>query len=87
MSDPLIRACDNYLVLEPGQREEILNIEDTLKWLENWLEKMDELPKDLQEQPSRREAAHRLLDTACDLEISPGMTLQWYAVRLDPPSS
>ncbi len=84
MSDPLIRACDYYVVLEPGQKEKILTAAETLDWLANWLEKFDKLPLDLQNHPSITCAANRLLDTACDLEIIPGFTIQWFAVRLDP---
>ena len=83
MSDPLIRACDDYVVLEPGQPERLLSSNDTLVWLTSWLEQLDELPEDLRDQPSVHEAAQRLLDTACDLELSSGLSLQWFAVRLD----
>ena len=86
MSDPLIRSCDYYVILEPGKVEEILSAEDTLKWLEHWLEKLETLPKDLQEQTSIKECAQRLIDTACDLQISPNINLQWFAVRLEAPN-
>ncbi len=85
MSDPLIREIDNYVVLEPGLSERLLSVEDTLVWLESWLESMDNLPLDLKDQPSIHFAAQRLLDTACDLEIKPGFSLQWFAVRLESP--
>ncbi len=84
MSDPLIRACDHYVVLEPGKNEKILKEEETLEWLKEWLQRKQSLPRDLLEQPSINAAAKRLLDTACDLEIEPGITLYWFAVRLDP---
>ena len=83
MSNPLIHSCDNYVVLEPGQEERILNTKETLHWLETWLDQLDSLPQDLQNQTTLNSAALRLLDTACDLEIHPGFTLQWFAVRLD----
>ena len=83
MSDPLIRDLSNYVVLTPGENETFLNPEETLSWLEGWLEKMDELPKDLKVKKSLREASQHLLDTACDLEIKPGFKLQWFAVRLN----
>ena len=85
MSDPLIRACDDYVVLEPGKPERLLSAEATLAWLSGWLETLDPLPLDLRDQPSSQAAAQRLLDTACDLELSPGVTLQWFAIRLEPP--
>ena len=86
MSDPLIRALDDYVVLEPGQPQQLLSAADTLAWLTDWLRKLDELPADLAGHSDLREAAQRLLDTACDLEISPGVTLQWFAVRLELPN-
>ena len=86
MSDPLIRELDNYVVLEPGKHERFLSAEETLTWLCKWLEKMDELPEDLRTKSSIQEAAQHLLDTACDLEIQPGSTLQWFAVRLNSPA-
>ena len=85
MSDPLIRACDDYVVLEPGQPERFLSDKETLLWIEKWLMHLKKLPKDLENQPSISNAASHLLDTACELEIKPGFTLQWFAIRLDPP--
>ena len=76
---------DNYIVLVPGQSEQLLDREETLLWLHSWLNNFDELPLDLACKSSIEEAAQHLLDTACDLEIKPGFTVQWYAVRLDPP--
>ena len=85
MSDPLIRACDDYVVIEPGKDEFFLSAEETLEWLVSWLERLEKLPKDLENQPSTTAAAKRLIDTACDLEINPGVKVKWFAVRLDPP--
>jgi hypothetical protein len=87
MSDPLIRSCDDYVVLEPGKPEQLLDVANTLAWLSRWLQTMDQLPADLADQASVEAAAQRLLDTACDLELSPGVSIQWFAVRLEPPSS
>ncbi len=87
MSDPLIRACDDYLVIEPGKPEKLLNASETQTWLISWLKQIQELPEDLKKQPSLNAAAKYLLDTACDLEIKPGVSLQWFAVRLNPPVS
>ncbi len=84
MSNPLIRECENYVILEPSQPEKLLSAADTLAWLESWLEKLDELPYDLKNQSSLSDAADRLLHTACALEVEPGFNLQWFAVRLDP---
>ena len=85
MSDPLIREMDSYIVLVPGESEQFLNREQTLLWLQSWLNKFDSLPLDLACKSSIAEAAQHLLDTACDLEIKAGFKVQWYAVRLESP--
>ena len=87
MADPLIRALDNYVVLEPGKPEQLLSAADTLTWLTGWLRSLDQLPADLADHPDLESAAQRLIDTACDLEISPGVSLQGFAVRLEPPTA
>ena len=74
------------MVLEPGQPQQLLSAAYTLTWLSGWLRKLDALPADLADQPDLTAAAQRLLDTACDLEISPGVTVQWFAVRLERPN-
>ena len=60
MSDPLIRACDDYVVLEPGQPERLLSAADTLTWLTGWLRKLESLPADLADRPDPAAAAQRL---------------------------
>ena len=82
MSNPRIRDCDNYVVMEPGKEEKFLTAQETLDWLAKWLGTMDKLPQDLENQPSLKACARRLLDTSCDLEIKTGFKLQWFAVRL-----
>ncbi len=84
MSDPLIRSCDHYVILEPSKKERILSKEETLLWLHEWLKSLEKLPADLQDKSSIKEAAQHLLDTACELEIKQGFNLQWFAVRLNP---
>ena len=75
------------MVLEPGKPEQLLDVPNTLAWLSRWLQTMDQLPADLAGLSSVEVAAQRLPDTACDLELSPGVTIQWFAVRLEPPST
>jgi hypothetical protein len=69
MSDPLIREMDNYVVLVPGESEQFLDKEQTLLWLQSWLNKFDSLPLQLACQSSIGEAAQHLLDTACVREL------------------
>ena len=75
------------MVLEPGKPEQLLDVPNTLAWLSRWLQTIDQLPADLAGLSSVEAAAQRLLYTACDLELSPGVTIQWFAVRLEPPST
>ncbi len=85
MSDPLIRECDHYVVLEPGAAaERILSAADTLTWLQQQLAAVESLPADLSALVDDRARAERLLETACELELSPGEPIQWFAVRLEP---
>jgi hypothetical protein len=87
MSDPLIRELDHYVVLEPASGERILSAAETLQWLEQQLATMAAPPADLEDLPERRLQAQRLLETACQLELEPGRSVQWFAVRLEPPGA
>ncbi len=74
------------MVLEPGGGQTILTAAETLDWLSVRLAAMDAQPADLEALAGPRERALRLLETACELETAPGLTIQWYAVRLEPPA-
>ncbi len=74
------------MVLEPGGPQTILTAAETLDWLGERLAAMDTPPADLAALAGPLERAQRLLETACELEVAPGLTIQWYAVRLEPPS-
>jgi hypothetical protein len=86
MSDPLLRELDHYVVLEPAGEERILTAAETLTWLEHQLRSLAEPPADLAGLPGAAAQAERLLETACQLELEPGRTVQWFAVRLEPPA-
>ena len=85
MSDPLLRELDHYVVLEPGAAERILSRDETLAWLAGHLTALTALPTDLAALADPALRALRLLDTACELELEPGLRVQWFAVRLEPP--
>jgi len=84
MSDPLLRELDHYVVLEPGGAEQILSAAETLQWLVDRLERLEQPPADLLGLPDSPKRAQRLLETACELELEPGLVIQWFAVRLEP---
>lgn len=73
------------MVLEPAARERILTADETLAWLADHLDRLECPPADLAALPDGRTRAARLLETACELELAPGLAIQWFAVRLDPP--
>tara|TARA_Y100001968_G_scaffold328512_1_gene375833 strand:- start:2119 stop:2358 length:240 start_codon:yes stop_codon:yes gene_type:complete len=77
---------DHYVVLEPEKNEQFLTEEETLHWIQNWLNSMNELPQDLLGKSSFEDAAKHLLETACELEINRGFKIQWFAIRLDSPN-
>ncbi|MFN6340210.1 MAG: chlororespiratory reduction protein 7 [Cyanobacteriota bacterium] len=85
MSDPLLREMDHYVVLEPGGEETILSAEETRAWLAGHLSSLPRPPADLAHLPEVGAQADRLLETACELELAPGMAIQWFAVRLERP--
>jgi hypothetical protein len=87
MSDPLIRELDHYVVLEPGRPQQLLTADDTLIWLMAQLKQLEPLPADLRALPDGEARAQRLLETACELELEPGVVVQWFAIRLEPPGS
>lgn len=73
------------MVLEPAGAERILTAAETLAWLAAQLEALEVVPEDLAALPSPAERAQRLLETACELELAPGLSIQWFAVRIEPP--
>ena len=87
MSHPLIRELDHYVVLEPAGEERILSAAETRDWLQAHLASLERLPADLASWGDLEQGAERLLATACELELEPGRTVQWFAVRLEPPGS
>ncbi len=84
MADPRLYESDTYVVLEPGQAEQFLSQAEILEKLESILaQKQNDLPRDLEKFASLPEQAQYLLETACELEVEPGLSLQWYVVRLE----
>lgn len=85
MSDPLLREMDYYVVLEPGGEETILSAQETRLWLAGHLSGLPSPPADLAHLIEVEAQADRLLETACELELAPGLAIQWFAVRLERP--
>ena len=87
MSYPLLRDMDHYVVLEPGGEEAILSASDTRAWLASHLSACPSPPADLAHLGTLDARVERLMETACELELEPGLAIQWFAVRLERPGS
>ncbi len=85
MPDSLMYQQDNFVVLETNQPEQFLTASELLEKLKIVLQKINfqDLPPDLHKFNSVEAQAQYLIDTSCELDISPGEYLQWYAVRLE----
>ncbi|MEA5507233.1 chlororespiratory reduction protein 7 [Halotia wernerae UHCC 0503] len=85
MPDSLMYQQDNFVVLETNQPEQFLTAPELLEKLKIVLQKINsqDLPPDLHKLDSVEAQAQYLIDTTCQLDISPGEYLQWYAVRLE----
>ena len=75
---------DAYVVLEPNQPEQFLTAPELFEKLKGVLAtKQDDLPRDLQKFANLEEQTQYLMETSCEIDVSPGHYLQWYAVRLE----
>ncbi|MBE9136017.1 chlororespiratory reduction protein 7 [Nodosilinea sp. LEGE 07088] len=84
MADAIMYQEDMFVVLMPGIAEEFLTPEELLERLTGLLgDRQHDLPRDLQRFATVADQAQHLRDTTCELELSPGETMQWYVVRLE----
>lgn len=85
MADRALMYEEAYFVLlMPGASEEILTAAELGQHLEAILsDRQDALPPDLAKQPTVADQAKYLINNACDFELEPGQTMQWFAIRLE----
>ena len=84
MPDAIMYQEEMFVVLMPGIAEEFLAAEELLERLIGLLgDRQQDLPRDLQRVTTVAAQALHLRDTACELELAPGETMQWYVVRLE----
>ncbi|MEM0979852.1 MAG: chlororespiratory reduction protein 7 [Cyanobacteria bacterium P01_H01_bin.58] len=75
---------EHFVLLIPGEEEEILNSQELTQKLSTILsDRQASLPHDLKKLSTVPEQVKYLLNTACEFELQPGQTIQWYAVRLE----
>lgn len=84
MADATMYSEDMFVLLVPGSDEVFLEPDELLAKLKSMLEQYSgPLPRDLQKFDSLEQQARHLRDTSCDFEVTPGVSWQWYAVRLE----
>ena len=84
MSQASLYSEDMFVLLVPGEDEVFLEPDELLDRLKGLLaDRQDALPRDLQKFDVLADQAQHLRDTACEFEVEPGVTWQWYSVRLE----
>lgn len=84
MADATMYSEDMFVLLVPGSEEVFLEPDELLGKLKSMLnEYAGALPRELERLGSLEEKATHLRDTACEFEVTPGVSWQWYAVRLE----
>lgn len=84
MTDASMYSEDMFVLLVPGSDEVFLEPDELLAKLKTMLDEYSGLlPRDLQKFDSLDQQARHLRDTSCDFEVTPGVSWQWYAVRLE----
>ena len=84
MSNPLIRSVEHFVLLEPDKKERIVSREEAIKWLRGWLKKIDINTINQNENFEQEETISKFLEDTCELEVSNGYVIKWFAVRIDP---
>jgi len=84
MSNPLIRASDHYVLLEPNSKEEIVSKQEAILWLKNWLSKTETQTIYQNIESPDQEFLEELLESTYELEIKLGYVIKWFAVRIEP---
>ncbi|NEP62288.1 MAG: chlororespiratory reduction protein 7 [Symploca sp. SIO2G7] len=84
MADATMYGEDMFVLLVPGNDEVFLEPDELLAELKAMLQNYAGLlPRDLKKFDSVHQQAQYLRDNACDFEVTPGISWQWYAVRLE----
>ena len=82
MSNPLIRASDHYVLLEPDSKEKIVSKQEAILWLKNWLSKTETQTIYQNIEDPDQEFFEELLESTYELEIKFGYVIKWFAVRI-----
>ncbi len=84
MPDSIMYQEDTYVVLEADRPEQFLTPEELLEKLKGaLLNRLDDLPRELQKFDTIEEKAKYLMENYCELDVGKDNYLQWYVVRLE----
>ncbi len=83
MSNPLIRSVEHFVLLEPDKKEIIVTKSEAIKWLKEWMIKVDFPTINQNVDFEKDEAIEDYLENTCELEIKTGFVIKWFAVRID----
>ena len=84
MSNPLIRASDHYVLLEPDSEEKIVSKREAILWLKNWLSKTETKTIYQNIEDTDHAFFEELLESTYEFEIKLGYVIKWFAVRIEP---
>lgn len=83
MSNPLIRSEEHFVLLEPETKEKIVTKKEAIKWLKDWLLKINSSTIYQEEDFEKGNSIEKLLENTCELEVKPGYIIKWFAVRIE----
>lgn len=84
MASTSMYSEDYFVLLLPGEAEQILSVAELTAQLKEWVvQYADALPLDVARQPDVDAQADALREGSCELELEPGRNAQWYAIRLE----
>jgi hypothetical protein len=75
---------EHFVFLEPGQAEQFLTALEMVEKLRQLVtDYADDLPQDLLRFATIEAQVDYLFKTSCELDLGPGKSVQWFAVRLE----
>jgi len=84
MSGRSMYSEDHFVLLLPGEAERILSASELTAQLKEWVvQHADALPSDVAGLSDADAQAEALREGSCELELEPGRSAQWYAIRLE----
>ena len=86
MSNPLIRASDLYVLLEPDSKEKIVSKQEAILWLKNWVSKTESQTIYQKIEDPDQEFFEELLESTYELEIKLGYVIKLSLIHISEPT-